>query len=218
MRVDIWSDIVCPWCYVGKRRFETAVAAFDDGDIDVVHHSFQLNPSAPRETTSRRDMLKRKYALTEARLDALDAQMTELAAREGLHYRLDGTVTGNTLDAHQLVHLAREQGRQDAMVERLYSAYFSEQRSVFEPESLIELAYDVGIGRETAREALREARYESAVNADIELARRIGISGVPFFVIDGRYGVSGAQPADTFLEALQKASRDGQEEASHGDR
>ena len=126
MRVDIWSDIVCPWCYVGKRRFETALASFQTDVVEVVHHSFQLNPAAPRDsTTDRRAMLMQKYRLTEARVDELDAQMTQLAAEEGLQYRLDGTVTGNTLDAHQLVHLAHETGRQDAMLERLYRAMWA---------------------------------------------------------------------------------------------
>jgi predicted DsbA family dithiol-disulfide isomerase len=207
MRVDIWSDIVCPWCYVGKRRFETAVAAFDAGAVEVVHHAFQLNPAAPREKqTSRREMLMQKYGLTEARVDELDAQMTQTAAEEGLEYRLQGTVTGNTLDAHQLVHLAKEQDRQDAMLERLYRAYFSEARSVFDPDSLIELTHDVGLDRDTARTALLEGRYVAAVRNDIELAQRIGISGVPFFVIDGRYGVSGAQPPAAFLEAFATAT------------
>jgi predicted DsbA family dithiol-disulfide isomerase len=207
MRIDIWSDIVCPWCYVGKRRFETALASFDAAPVEVVHRSFQLNPDAPRDrTTSRREMLMRKYRLTEARLDDMDAQMTQLAAEEGLQYRLDGTVTGNTLDAHQLVHLAREQELQDAMIERLYRAYFSEGRSVFEPESLVELAQDIGVEGDTARAVLTEGRYLSAVRDDIEQARRLGIAGVPFFVIDGRYGISGAQSSATFLDALTTAA------------
>jgi predicted DsbA family dithiol-disulfide isomerase len=206
MRVDIWSDIVCPWCYVGKRRFETALAALDSA-VEVVHRSFQLNPAAPRDrTTSRRDMLMRKYNLTEARVDALDAQMTQIAAEDGLEYRLDLTVTGNTLDAHQLVHLAREHGRQHEMIERLYRAYFTEGRSVFDQESLVDLAHDAGLDRDTARETLAGGRYISAVRDDMELARRIGISGVPFFVIDGRYGISGAQPPATFLEAFASAT------------
>ena len=207
MRIDVWSDIVCPWCYVGKRRFETALASFDAAPVEVVHRSFQLNPDAPRDrTTSRREMLMRKYRLTEARMDEMDAQMTQLAAEEGLQYRLDATVTGNTLDAHQLVHLAREQGLQDTMVERLYRAYFSEGRSVFDLESLVELAHDAGIERDTTRAALSEGRYVSAVRDDMETARRMGITGVPFFVIDGRYGVSGAQSPAAFVEALTAAA------------
>lgn len=207
MRVDIWSDIVCPWCYVGKRRFEAALAAYGADGVEVVHHSFQLNPAAPRETTtSRREMLMQKYGLTEARADALDAQMTQIAAEEGLTYRLEATVTGNTLDAHQLVHLAREHGHQDAMLERLYRAYFSEGRSVFDRASLVELAHDAGLDRDTARVVLAEERYVPAVRDDIDMAQRLGISGVPFFVIDGRYGISGAQPSTTFLEAFTAAT------------
>ncbi len=210
MRVDIWSDIVCPWCYVGKRRFETALAAFDaPGGVEVVHHSFQLDPSAPRERTSnRRDMLMKKYGLTPDEAEATDARMTQVAAEEGLDYHLEATVTGNTSDAHQLVHLAREHGRQDAMLERLYRAYFTEQRSVFDPESLADLACDVGLDRDTARDALREGRYESAVHEDIAIARRIGITGVPFFVIDAKFGISGAQPSSLFVEALSRAAED----------
>jgi predicted DsbA family dithiol-disulfide isomerase len=192
---------------VGKRRFETALAAYGADAVAVVHHSFQLNPAAPLDTTtSRREMLMKKYGLTEARVDALDAQMTEIAAAEGLQYRLDAAVTGNTLDAHQLVHLAREQGCQDAMIERLYRAYFSEARSVFDQQSLVELAHDVGLDRDTAREVLAEGRYVSAVRDDAAMAQRLGITGVPFFVIDGRYGISGAQPSATFLEAFTTAA------------
>ena len=208
MRVDIWSDIVCPWCYVGKRRFESALAAYDTGsDVEIVHHAFQLNPSAPRDrTSSRREMLMTKYRLTPEQMAATDARMTQLAAEEGLDYHLDATVTGNTRDAHQLVHFAREQGRQDAMIERLYRAYFTEERSVFDQDSLVDLAADVGLNANAARDALREGRYDSAVNEDVELARRIGVTGVPFFVFNGKYGLSGAQASSVFLEALSRAT------------
>lgn len=210
MRVDIWSDIVCPWCYIGKRRFESALAAFDAGaEVEVVHHSFQLNPSAPRErTSSRREMLMTKYGLTPTQMDATDARMTQLAAEEGLEYHLEATVTGNTRDAHQLVHFAREQARQDAMLERLYRAYFTEGRSVFEQNALADLAADAGLDPEAARHALRDGRYDPAVQEDVDLARRIGISGVPFFVFNGKYGLSGAQQSSVFLEALSRASDD----------
>jgi predicted DsbA family dithiol-disulfide isomerase len=210
MRIDIWSDIVCPWCYVGKRRFESALASFDaNEDVQILHRSFQLNPSAPRgQTSSRREMLMQKYRLTPEQMAATDARMTQLAADEGLDYHLDATVTGNTRDAHQLVHLAREQARQDAMIERLYRAYFSEGRSVFDLDSLAELATDVGLDGEAARAALREGRYEPGVQEDIDVARRIGVTGVPFFVFNGKYGLSGAQPASVFLEALSKAAEE----------
>jgi predicted DsbA family dithiol-disulfide isomerase len=206
MRVDIWSDIVCPWCYVGKRRFETALATFQgSGDLEIVHHSFQLNPAAPRDrTTDRREMLMQKYGWTKPQMDAMDVRMTQVAADEGLDYRLDGTMTGNTHDAHQLVHLARERGRQDEMVERLYRAYFSEQRSVFDRESLAAIASESGLDRDAVLAALNEGRYSAAVNDDIAAAKQLGITGVPFFVIAGRYGVSGAQSPDVFVDALKK--------------
>jgi len=215
MRVDIWSDIVCPWCYVGKRRFETALAAFDGRDgIDIHHHAFQLDPSAPRDrTSSRGEMLMKKYRLTPAQLEATDARMQQVAAEEGLDYHLDGTVTGNTLDAHQLVHLAREHGKQDAMIERLYRAYFTERTSVFDTDSLVRLGTDIGLDADEAVEALRGGRYVSAVQQDVELARKIGITGVPFFVIDAKYGVSGAQQPSVFLEALGRSAGRAAEDA-----
>jgi predicted DsbA family dithiol-disulfide isomerase len=208
MRVDIWSDLVCPWCYVGKRRFEQALAAFGGrDDVQVVHHSFQLNPAAPRDGTSnRREMLMQKYRLTPAQVDEMDARMTQTAAAEGLDFNLDGVVTGNTFDAHQLLHLAAERGLQDAVVERLYRAYFTEQRSLFDRESLVDLAAEAGLDRDEAAAALRDNRYAAAVAADIEAARRLGASGVPLFVIDERYGVSGAQAPETFLDVLQRAT------------
>jgi predicted DsbA family dithiol-disulfide isomerase len=206
MQVDIWSDIVCPWCYVGKRRFERALATFADRDtVTVVHHSFQLNPAAPRDRQTNRDeMLMRKYRLTAQQVADMDARMTQIAAAEGLEYDLRETVSGNTADAHQLVHLALEQGRQDAMVERLYRAYFVERRSIFDPASLATLAGEAGLDQTDAAAALRENRYASAVERDMEAARRMGITGVPFFAIEGRFGVSGAQSPEVFLAALTR--------------
>jgi predicted DsbA family dithiol-disulfide isomerase len=207
MRVDIWSDVVCPWCYVGKRRFETALAAFDGAAaIEVVHHSFQLNPAAPRDQTSdRRAMLMQKYRLSPQQVDEMDARMTETAAAEGLEYHLDGTRSGNTFDAHQLLQFAKARGVQDAMVERLYRAYFTEQRSIFDRESLVALAGDAGLDAEEARTVLDDNRYAAAVEEDLDVARRLGANGVPFFVVDGRFGVSGAQPPAVFLEVLTRA-------------
>jgi predicted DsbA family dithiol-disulfide isomerase len=208
MRVDIWSDLVCPWCYVGKRRFEKALAQFDTReDVQVVHRSFQLNPAAPRDRTSnRRDMLMQKYRLSQAQAEEMDARMTHVAAGEGLDFHLDGTATGNTFDAHQLVHLGRDHGLQDQVVERLYRAYFTEQRSIFDPGSLPELAADAGLDRDAAAAALRSNRYADAVAADIDIARRLGATGVPFFVVDERYGISGAQAPEAFLDVLQRAA------------
>ena len=208
MRVDIWSDLVCPWCYVGKRRFEKALERFDHrADVEVVHRSFQLNPAAPRDRTSdRREMLMQKYQLSPAQVEEMDARMTQVAAAEGLEFQLQGTVTGNTFDAHQLVHLGRERGMQDPVVERLYRAYFTEQRSLFTPESLLDLAADAGLDRDEAADVLRSSRYAEAVAADIATARRLGATGVPLFVADDRYGISGAQAPEAFLDVLQRAS------------
>ena len=208
MQIDIWSDIVCPWCYVGKRRFESALATFDRaGDITVTHRSFQLDPTSPRGTTTdRRQMLKRKYGWSDAQADEMDARMTQIASSEGLEYHLDGGVTGNTLDAHQIVHLAKAQGRQDAMVERLYRAHFTERRSIFEHDSLVELATEAGLDSAEARRVLQDGVHAAAVAADVAEARRLGITGVPFVVLDGRFGVSGAQPVDVFVAALERAA------------
>ena len=206
MRVDIWSDLVCPWCYVGKRRFEKALARFDNRDkVQIVHRSFQLNPAAPRDHTSnRREMLMQKYGLSPAQAAEMDTRMTFTAAAEGLDFHLDGTLTGNTFDAHRLVHLAHAHGLQDPVIERLYRAYFSEQRSLFTQDSLIGLGADAGLDRGDAEATLLDNRYAEAVNEDIEIARQLGVTGVPFFVIDDRYGISGAQAPETFLDVLQR--------------
>ena len=205
MDIHIWSDIVCPWCYLGKRRFEHALTLFEHRDqVRVTHRSFQLDPSRPRhETTNRRAMLKAKYRLSDQQVREMDARMEHLADIEGLAYHLtDAGLTGNTLDAHQLLQLGKERGIQDAVIERLYRAYFSEQRSVFEQDSLVTLAGEAGLDEGEAREVLERDAYVNAVAADVREARSLGVSGVPFFVLDGRYGVSGAQAVEVFTEAL----------------
>jgi predicted DsbA family dithiol-disulfide isomerase len=212
MRVDIWSDLVCPWCYVGKRRFENALTRFDNrAEVQIVHRSFQLNPAAPRDRTSnRREMLMQKYRLSPTQAAEMDARMTQTAAGEGLEFHLEGTLTGNTFDAHQLVHLAHAHGLQDAVIERFYRAYFTEQRSLFAADSLVPLAVEAGLDREHAAATLRSNRYAESVTADIEIARQLGVTGVPFFVINDRYGVSGAQAPETFLDVLQRVAADHQ--------
>ncbi len=208
MRIDIWSDVVCPWCYIGKRRFERALAEFGGAaDAEVVHRSFQLDPTRPAgQTVNRREMLMAKYHLSAPQVDAMDVRMEQTAAAEGLEYHLgEHGVTGNTFDAHQLMHLARAQGRQDAVIERFYRAYFTEQRSLFDQDALIELAVDAGLDAGAARQALAARTYASAVEADIQEARKLGATGVPFFVIDNRYGVSGAQATGVFVDVLTRA-------------
>ena len=208
MRIDIWSDIVCPWCYVGKRRFERALASFEDrAAVEVVHRSFQLDPSRPKgQTQNRRAMLMAKYGLSVEQVEVLDARMEQTAAAEGLEYHLreDG-VTGNTFDAHRLLQLSGACGRQDAVVERFYRAYFTEGRSIFEPAALTALAVEAGLGEAEVREVLTGDAYADVVAADMREARTLGVNGVPFFVIDRRFGVSGAQPTEVFEQTLARA-------------
>lgn len=208
MHIDIWSDMVCPWCYLGKRRLEKALASFEGrGDVTIAHRSFQLDPTRPTgETTSRRTMLMSKYRLTEDRVREMDHNMETMAAAEGLEYHLtEKGQSGNTLDAHRVVHLAASHGREDQMLERLYKAYFTEQRSVFDVESLVSLAVEEGLDATEVREALESDRYVDAIRRDLEEARMLGVTGVPFFVIDGRYGISGAQASEVFTRALVMA-------------
>jgi predicted DsbA family dithiol-disulfide isomerase len=204
MRIDIWSDLVCPWCYVGKRRFERALAAFARPDeVEVVHRAYLLYASSARGMTfDRRDMLMTKYRMTQDQADALNVRMERTAAAEGLDYHLKGGVTGNTFDAHQVVYLGRDRGRQDAVLERLYHAFFVEQRSIFAHESLVALGAEAGLDAEDVARVLRDNAYATAVEADLEEALAIQVKGVPFFVFDGRYAVAGAQQADVFTQAL----------------
>lgn len=207
MRIEVWSDIVCPWCYVGKRRFERALDAFEHRDaVEVVHRAFQLDPvSPPGEVRNHRDNLMAKYGMTEARANAAQIRMERTAADEGLEFRLVGGVTGNTFDAHRVLQLARERGIQDAVIERLFRAHFTEQRSIFEHGSLTTLAVEAGLDADEVTRVLASDAYADDVKADDEQARECGATGVPFFVIDDRIGVSGAQPSEVFADALSRA-------------
>jgi predicted DsbA family dithiol-disulfide isomerase len=207
MRIDIWSDVVCPWCYVGKRRFERALDAFEDrAEVRVVHRSFQLDPTRPKgETQKRREMLMSKYHLTAPQVEALDRRMEQTAAADGLEYHMGDGVTGNTLDAHRLLHLAADRGRQDAALERFYRAYFTEGRSLFDEASLTALAVDAGLDEHDVRQVLAGDTYAADVAADIREAQALGANGVPFFVFDHRFGVSGAQAIDVFSQVLARA-------------
>jgi predicted DsbA family dithiol-disulfide isomerase len=216
VRIDIWSDLVCPWCYVGKRRFERALAQLPNGnDIQVVHRSFQLNPVLQKgKTINRREMLKSKYGWSEPEAESMDTRMEQTAGAEGLEYHLGATgVTGNTGDAHRLTHLALERGIQDAVVERFFRAYFTEQRSLFDPDSLVELASEAGLDPAEIRRVLQGSAYADAVAADVQEAKTLGVNGVPFFVIGKRYGVSGAQPTELFIDVITRART----ESSHRD-
>ncbi len=207
MKVEIWSDVVCPWCYIGKRRFETALAQFAHRDqVEVVWRSYQLDPDAPRQSgLSTNEMLARKRGVSPQQAAAMTAQVSALAAQEGLEYHLDTARYSNTWDAHRLIHLAAEQGQQDAAKERLLHAYFTEGATIDDPDTLVRLIAEVGIDADEARAVLASAAYDDAVKADEARARAFGIRGVPFFAIDETYGISGAQSAEVLLGALEQA-------------
>jgi predicted DsbA family dithiol-disulfide isomerase len=207
MRVEIWSDVVCPWCFIGKVRFERALGSFPHrDDVEVVHRAFELDPTIPRgETRDVVTELAAKKGLSEEQVRRMMAGVEQLAAAEGLEYHLAEAPAGNTVDAHRLVHLAADGGRAGAMIDRLYRAHFTELRSVFEVGSLAELAAEAGLDADEARRALSGDAYLDRVRGDEAVARSLGINGVPFFVIDGRLGISGAQPVDAFASALEQA-------------
>lgn len=207
MKVEIWSDIACPWCYVGKRRFERALEQFEHArDVEVVWRSFELDPHAPRtHAESQDELLAKKYGMPVEKARAMNERMTAEARKEGLDFHLDRVRVGNTFDAHRLVHLAAESGRADAMKERLMRAYFTEGEAVGDPATLVRLGIDVGLDEAKVREVVNGSAHAKDVRADEERARAFGISGVPFFAIDERYGVSGAQPSEVLLDALRQA-------------
>ncbi len=204
MKVEIWSDVVCPWCFIGKRRFETALDRFEHrADVEVEFRSFELNPNAePQPEGSLEEALARKYGVSLEQARAMNARVVDAAAGEGLQYRFDIARRGNTFDAHRLIHLAAADGLQAAMKERLMAAYFMEGRAIGDRDTLVELAGEVGVDPGRARAALDSDEFADQVRADEREAAELGITGVPFFVINRRYGVSGAQPPEVMLEAL----------------
>ncbi len=206
MKVEIWSDIVCPWCYIGKRRFESALTRFAQRDqVEVVWRSFELDPNAPQQVSGTlNEMLSQKYGVAPERAAAMNAQVTTVAAREGLDYQLDQAHPGNTFDAHQLIHLAAQHNQQAAAKERLMRAYFTEGASIGDPETLVALGVEIGIPADTTRTMLANQTYANDVRADERRATQLGIRGVPFFVIDEQFGVSGAQEVDVLLGALEQ--------------
>ncbi len=207
MRVEIWSDIVCPWCYIGKRRFETALSQFDHADeVDVVWKSFQLNPEQPKgKPEPVAEHLAAKYGVSVDEARAMNDRVKGIAAEEGLAYDLDRYTMVNTFDAHRLTHFAKKHGLGAELHERLLRAQLIEGEVLEDPDTLVRLAAEVGIPEADARRVVESDAYTNDVNADIDELRSLGGNGVPFFVIDRRYGVSGAQPAELFLNALETA-------------
>ncbi|MEV5157474.1 DsbA family oxidoreductase [Streptomyces sp. NPDC053728] len=213
MRVEIWSDIACPWCYVGKARFEKGLAGFAHRDeVEVVHRSFELDPGRAKGDTGQvLDMLAQKYGRTVEEARGMEANVAANAQAEGLGYRTEGRDHGSTFDIHRLLHLAKARGRQDELLTLVYRANFAEERSVFDDVVLAGLAVEAGLDADEARAVLADPEaYAADVRADEREASELGANAVPFFVFDRRYGISGGQPAEVFVQALEQAWKDRQ--------
>ncbi len=206
MDVEIWSDVACPWCYIGKRRFEAAMEQFEHReDVNVTWRSFELDPGAPHERTGdRAERLAEKYGMTVEQAREAEARLTAVAAGEDLPFRFDVARSGNTFDAHRVVHLAEAHDLQDAMKERLLSAYFTEGQLISDHDTLVRLAVEVGLDEREVREVLLGERFAEEVREDERTAGELGISAVPTFVVDRKLGVSGAQPPDALLDLLRE--------------
>jgi predicted DsbA family dithiol-disulfide isomerase len=210
MIVEIWSDIVCPWCYIGRRRFEKALNQFAQRDqVEVIWRSYQLDPNAPRNFAGNvNDLLEQRYGMSRKQAEMTHARVTALAALEGLDYQMERAHPVNSLDAHRLIHLAAQHHLQGEMKERLQKAYFSEGMVISDPEILVQLAVDVGLDGDETRRMLEGSNFTAAVGADFKQAQALGINGVPFFLFDKKYAVSGAQPVEVFVTALKSAWSD----------
>lgn len=206
MKVEIWSDVACPWCYLGESRFTQALQRFEHADrVEVVHRSFELQPGIGADATMPvLEMFQKKYGVDPAQARAQEGRLAAIAAQDGLDYSLD-RLTGSTRLAHQLIHFAAEQGSEDRLVPQLFHDYFSAEGDPFTVDGLIDTARRAGLDPDGAREALEDGRYDRAVRDDESRARSLGVNGVPFFLIDEAYALSGGQSVDTFLGALRQA-------------
>ncbi|MGZ8742351.1 MAG: DsbA family oxidoreductase [Nocardioides sp.] len=210
MRIEVWSDVVCPWCYIGKRRLERALVEFPQAsEVEVVYRSFELDPDAPKDAVEPvADVLARKYGGGPDHVRDMMARVTEVAATEGLEYHLAHTLRGNTVDAHRLLHLALAEGGsrlQGELKEALLAAYFTRRESVASADVLHKVATDVGLDPARVDEVLASGEFLDDVHADVAQARAFGAGGVPFFVVDRKYGVSGAQPVEVLADVLTRA-------------
>ncbi|QGQ97508.1 DsbA family oxidoreductase [Paenibacillus psychroresistens] len=207
MKVEIWSDYVCPFCYIGKRKFEAALQQFTHKSaVEVIYKSFELDPQAKRDgNPGVHDMLVAKYGLSREQAVQNTLQITQQAKVVGVDFHFDRTIQTNTFDAHRLTHYAASQGKHLELTERLLKAYFTDALHIGDPEQLADLAAEIGLDRLEALRVLTSNEYTAQVRADEQEASQLGARGVPFFVINRKYAISGAQPSDVFLEALQKA-------------
>jgi predicted DsbA family dithiol-disulfide isomerase len=206
--VHVWSDVACPWCFIGKRRFEKGVEQFG-GDVTLEYHSFELAPDTPVDFEgSEVDFLAGHKGMPKEQVAQMLSQVTQLAAAEGLAYDFDAVRHTKTLKAHEVLHLAKARGVQLDVMEKLFSAYFEQGRHVGHDEDLVDIAVEAGLDADEVRTALADGTYRGAVEQDIAQARAYGINGVPFYVIENKYGVSGAQAPETFAQVLQRVAEE----------
>lgn len=215
MRIEVWSDVVCPWCFIGKRRLEQAIAelqadpSWNVTDLEITHRAFQLDPSATTDGERTVEVIAKKYRMSADEAASMMANVTEIAATLDLSYRLLDTRSGNTQDAHRLILWAQETSGLDVaqdLLERILHGYFEEAEPVFTSKELMPFVREAGLDAEKAAAMLATDAYRKEVEADQEQAARYGATGVPFFVIDERFGISGAQPLEVFVETLRKAA------------
>lgn len=207
MRIDVWTDPLCPFCHIGRRQLELALEEFEHADeVHLFWRSYQLDPDAPAKVEGRDiDRLATKYGISHEQMEIVQGQLAEEAAAVGLDYRWERTVGGNSYDAQRLIHAAREQGLEEAVTHRILRGWFSEGRSLGDHDTLVELAAEAGMDAEIAQGVLDGDAFGPEVRGDLDLAARLGVSAVPFFVLDQKFGVSGAQPVPTLLQAIRYA-------------
>ena len=219
IKVDVWSDIACPWCYLGKHRFEAGLTAFKDRhpdvDVEIESHSYELAPDTPDEYSgSEVDFLTKHKGMPREQVVQMLAQMTQLAESDGIVFDFERLRHANTRRAHRVLHLAKDQGLQAEMQERLFRAYFAEGREVSDPDTLAELGEEVGLDPDEVRDAFEDEALGEAVDRDITRARMLGVAGVPFWLVDSRYGISGAQSASVIADALEQVLQARQNDAT----
>ena len=205
MIIDVWSDVVCPWCFIGKRRLEKALSLFEHRDqVTIRHRAFQLQPDIS-STVRTSDYLADKYQMPAEKVKEMQANVCAVADGEGLCYNLDETLSGNTFDAHRLLLWSATIGKQDELLEAMYTAYFEKSLPLFSREDLIAVATGIGLDKSDVEKALDSGAFRDEVIADRTLATQLGATGVPFFVVDMKYGISGAQPLEAFTQTLKGA-------------
>jgi len=205
MIIDVWSDVVCPWCYIGKRRLEKALSTFEHKEeITIRHRAFQLQPDI-ETTVATQELLATKYNLAPSAVKEMQANVCAIADGEGLCYDLDNTLSGNTFDAHRLLLWAATIGKQDQLLEAMYSSYFEKSKPLFSHADLVSVCLSIGLDADVVEDIVLSGKFTEEENADRTLASQLGATGVPFFVVDMKYGISGAQPLEAFTQTLESA-------------